>query len=257
MPGTRGRMIHLESVDSTNTYLKELAGKGEVSFYDCVVADTQTSGRGRLGRSFSSAKGKGIYLSYLINPKGASPEEISKITAWGAVAVRDAIFEVCGVSAGIKWVNDLVYESRKICGILTEMSFGGESGRIQSLIMGIGINVNHDRDDFPADLRDTATSLKLLTGIEADREKLMAVLVQKLDKLNDDFPQKKEYYLEEYRSSCVVPGKKIKIIKSGNERIGTAIGIDEDFGLEVVYDDGEKQIVRDGDVSVRGFYGYI
>lgn len=252
-----GRIIHLETVDSTNTYLKELAKKGEASFSDCVVADTQTGGRGRLGRSFSSSKGKGIYLSYLINPKSASPEDISRITARGAVAVRDAIYEVCAVKAGIKWVNDLVYDSRKLCGILTEMTFGAQAGKIQSVIMGIGINVNHDVLDFPQELRETATSLKILTGNVTDIGTLVTVLVQKLDKLNDDFPYGKEYYLSEYRKSCVVPGKRIRIIKNGAERVGTALGIDEDFGLEVLFDDGKKETVTDGDVSVRGFYRYI
>ena len=252
-----GKIIHLDTVDSTNTYLKELAKSAKAQYGDCVIADTQTGGRGRLGRSFSSAYGKGIYMSYLADPKGATPDEISKITAWCAVAVRDAIYEVCGINAGIKWVNDLVYESKKVCGILTEMAFGAESGKIQSLIIGIGINVNHDIDDLPEELSDKATSLKMITGKEWDMEKLISVLVRKLDKLNDDFPEKKEYYLAEYRKSCVVPGKKIRIIKNEDERIGTAVGIDEDFGLEVRFDDGREETIRDGDVSVRGFYGYI
>lgn len=259
MPTTKAkeRIIRLKSVDSTNTYLKELAKKGEANFGDCVTADTQTGGRGRLGRSFSSAKGKGIYLSYLIDPKDASPEQISEITAWGAVAVRDAIYEVCGISAGIKWVNDLVYNHRKLCGILSEMSFGTQIGKIQSIVMGIGINVNHDISDFPDEIKETATSIKLITGKETDIDKLLLTLVEKLDKLNDDFLSEKEYYLEEYRKSCVVTGKRIRIIKGNTERTGMAISIDRNFGLEVQFDDGQTDIITEGDVSVRGFYGYI
>lgn len=254
---TKGKMIHLVSIDSTNTYLKELAKKGEAHFYDCVIAETQTGGRGRLGRSFSSAKGKGIYLSYLIDPKSALPHELSEITAWGAVAVRDAICEVCGTDTKIKWVNDLVYETKKICGILTEMSFGAENGKIQSVVMGIGINVNHDTKDFPDEIRDIASSVKMLTGRHTDIEKLISVLVQKLDKLNDDFPLNKDYYLTEYRKNCAVLGKRIRIIKGDTERIGTAADISANFGLVVDFDDGGRETVTDGEVSVRGFYGYI
>ena len=257
MPVNKGRIIHLESIDSTNTYLKELAKKSEADFGDCVIADRQTAGRGRLGRSFSSVAEKGIYFSYLLDPKGAVPEDISKITAWGAVAVRDAICEFCGKSVQIKWVNDLVYGSKKLCGILTEMTFGAESGQIQSVIMGIGINVNHGAEDFPEELREIATSLKMICGKELDKNALILILKEKIDKLNEDFSHKKEYYLSEYRKSCAVLGKRIRIIKNGTESLGTALDIDDDFGLVVRFDGGEVRTVTEGDVSVRGFYGYI
>ena len=253
----KGRTIHLECVDSTNTYLKNLSIAGEADFYDCVIADTQTGGRGRLGRSFASNKGKGIYLSYLMNPKDASAEELSRITAWGAVAVRDALKETCGLDVGIKWVNDLVYEGRKVCGILTEMTFGLENGKVHSVIMGIGINANHDEADFPEELRAVATSVKIIGGREWDISELADNLILRLDAINDDFPKSKEYYLSEYRRSCAVIGKKIRIIKGDAERCGTALDIDENFGLIVAFDDGKTETVTDGDVSVRGFYGYI
>ena len=252
---TRGKGIHLKSVDSTNTNLKKLSASGKARFYDFVTADTQTSGRGRLGRSFSSASGKGIYLSYLVNPKDATPEELSRITAWGAVAVRDAIFEVCGVSVGIKWVNDLVKDGRKLCGILTESVFDG--GRVASVVMGIGINVNHSTEDFPEELRGTACSIKQITRSDTDIRALTLNVVKHLDTMNDCFPNNKKYYLDEYRKSCVVPGKKVRIIEKDVERIGTALGIDDNFGLEVLFDDGKRETVTGGDVSVRGFYGYI
>ena len=220
-----GRIIHLETVDSTNTYLKELVKKCEADFGDCVIADRQTAGRGRLGRSFSSVAEKGIYFSYLFDPKNACPEDISRITAWGAVAVRDAICEECG--------------------------------KIQSVVMGIGINVNHDTEDFPEEIRNIATSLKLISGKNMDKNALVLKLKEKIDKLCMDFPNAKEYYLSEYKKSCAVLNKRIRIIKNDTERLGTALDIDEDFGLVVSFDDGKKETVRDGDVSVRGFYGYI
>ena len=252
-----GRIIHLETVDSTNTYLKELVKKCEADFGDCVIADRQTAGRGRLGRSFSSVAEKGIYFSYLFDPKNACPEDISRITAWGAVAVRDAICEECGIQPQIKWVNDLVFGSKKLCGILTEMTFGKECGKIQSVVMGIGINVNHDTEDFPEEIRNIATSLKLISGKNMDKNALVLKLKEKIDKLCMDFPNAKEYYLSEYKKSCAVLNKRIRIIKNDTERLGTALDIDEDFGLVVSFDDGKKETVRDGDVSVRGFYGYI
>lgn len=252
---TKGKGIHLDCVDSTNTCLKRLSLCGNACFHDYVTADTQTSGRGRLGRSFSSVSGKGMYLSYLVNPKDAKPWELSQITAWGAVAVRDAILEVCGVSAGIKWVNDLVSDGRKLCGILTESVFDG--GRVASVVMGIGINVNHTAEDFPEELRKVALSLLQLTGKTYDIKELTLAVVGHLDKMNDAFPSHKAYYLDEYRKSCVVPGNKVRIIEKDVERIGTALGIDDGFGLEVLFEDGKRETVTGGDVSVRGFYGYI
>ena len=252
---TKGKGIHLERVDSTNTYLKKLSLSGKARFHDFVTADTQTSGRGRLGRSFSSVSGKGIYLSYLVNPMGATPEEISRITTWGAVAVRDALAQTLDISVGIKWVNDLVKDGKKLCGILTESVFDG--GEIASVVMGIGINVNHSTEDLPEELRGTACSIKQITRSDTDIRALTLNVVKHLDTMNDCFPNNKKYYLDEYRKSCVVPGKKVRIIEKDVERIGTALGIDDNFGLEVLFNDGKRETGTGGDVSVRGFYGYI
>ena len=250
-------IIFLESVDSTNNYLKEMASLGKAKYGDCVIANLQTKGKGRLGRRFESAADNGIYLSYLLDPKGQTPEKISQITAWTAVAVRDAIFESCRVSTEIKWVNDIVSGAKKLCGILTEMSVVGESGEAENVVIGIGINVNHDSENFSEEIRDIATSLKLETGKEQNRAKLCAALTEKLDRMSEDFPFQKDYYLSEYRKSCLVPGKKIRIIKNGEERTGIAVDVDENFGLVVEFDDGKKETVTGGEVSVRGFYGYI
>ncbi len=250
-------VIFLESVDSTNNYLKALSLQGKAKYGDCVIANEQTCGKGRLGRSFSSVANKGIYFSYLVNPKGQIPTTLSQITAWVSVAVRDAIYEFCGIKAEIKWVNDLVVGTKKLCGILTEMSVVGESGEAENVVVGIGINVNHTAEDFPEEIREIATSLRFETGKEQNRAKLCALLTEKLDKLVKDFPRDKEYYLSEYRKSCAILGKKIRIIKNGEERTGTAVDIDDNFGLEVEFDDGKKGTVTGGEVSVRGFYGYI
>lgn len=253
---TKGKRISLECVESTNTYLKELSKKGLAKHHDYVTSELQTKGRGRLGRSFSCAKGKGIYLSYLVDPGCASPEELSRITAWGAVAARDAIAEVCGITPSIKWVNDLVVGTKKLCGILTETVLEADGG-IKSAVMGIGINVNQDEEDFPLEIREIACSLKQLLGRDIDREALTLSLVRHLDRMNEFFPDGKKQYLDEYRKSCIVPKRRVRIISKDTERVGTALGIDDDFGLCVLFDDGKKETITGGDVSVRGFYGYV
>ena len=139
----------LASVDSTNNRLRELALAGAPNG-QVVLANEQTRGKGRRGRAFASPQDNGIYLSILFHPD-TLPTDIVEITAWTAVATNNAIEEVCGVRAGIKWVNDLVIDRKKICGILTEMSVESESGYIQYLIIGIGINVNGQAEDFPAE----------------------------------------------------------------------------------------------------------
>ena len=138
-----------------------------------MLANEQTRGKGRRGRAFASPQDNGIYLSILFHPD-TLPTDIVEITAWTAVATNNAIEEVCGVRAGIKWVNDLVIDRKKICGILTEMSVESESGYIQYLIIGIGINVNGQAEDFPAEIRSTATSLAMETGKTHSRAALAA-----------------------------------------------------------------------------------
>ncbi len=253
----QGSVTVLESVDSTNTYLRKLLLESAASAGDCVIADRQTGGRGRLGRSFYSSDGKGVYLSYCLTLGGVPSQELSQITAWASVAVRDAIYKCCSIETGIKWVNDLVCGGKKLCGILTEMSVVGQSGEAFGVVVGIGINANQELSDFPQELSDIATSVKIITGKETDRARLCAEIISRLDRLCEDFPHKKDYYLSEYRKSCAVVEKKVRIIKNDTERTGTAIGIDENFGLVVDFDDGERETLTGGEVSVRGFYGYM
>ncbi len=258
LPSERsGKIIVLDSVNSTNTYLKESALNGKSEYGDCIIANSQTAGKGRLGRNFVSAADKGIYLSYLANAKGQSPQTLSQITAWTAVAVRKAILETTAVSTQIKWVNDIVYQHKKLCGILTEMTYVGGNTDSEHIIIGIGINVNHNTEDFPPELSDIATSLKIICRNNVERAKLCATLICKLDAVINDFPHKKNCYLSEYQNNCVGIGEKIRIIQNNSERNGIAVGIDENFGLKVKFDNGKTETVTGGDVSVRGFYGYI
>lgn len=250
-----GRVTVLDRVDSTNLYLKRLCAAGEARPGDCAIANCQTSGRGRMGRSFVSAENVGIYLSYVFDPKDCGAAELSEVTAWIAVAMRAAIEESCGIDCGIKWVNDLVMHRKKLCGILTEMSLEGESGRIQSVIMGIGVNVNNDAADFAPALSDIATSLKIESGAVQNRARLAAAMVRHLDQLQADFPHHRAAYLDAYRQHCAMLGQPVLLARGDTVRRGTALDIDDHFGLIVRWDTGETETVTGGEVSVKGFYG--
>lgn len=256
IPKERRETVHcLEQVDSTNTYLKKLAQEGAADG-TIVIANEQTAGRGRLGRSFQSKKNTGIYMSMLMRPEQGI-ENISEITAWVAVAVAKAIEKVAGVKPGIKWVNDLILGKKKICGILTEMAMEGESGHIQYLVTGIGINVHNKIEDFPEELRATASSILEETGKQISRAELAATLIQELDTMYQQWPKEKERYLAYYREVCVTVGKEIRILRRGEEKAGTAVDVTDEFHLQVAYPDGSEEIISSGEVSVRGMYGYV
>lgn len=248
-------VICLDCVDSTNTYLKRLAKEGAKEG-TIIIANEQTAGRGRLGRSFQSKKNTGIYMSMLMHPKGAL-ENISEITAWVAVAVSKAIEQVTGVKPGIKWVNDLVLNGKKICGILTEMASEGESGQVKYLIVGIGINVNNHKEDFQKEIQNIASSIREATGKFISRVELSVAIIRELDLLCQRWPDEKEKYLQYYKEACVTTGKEVRIIQRGMERIGVAENVTEEFHLQIRYLDGTKEIVSNGEVSVRGMYGYV
>ena len=260
LPDTRTSDIHVfDSVDSTNNVLKNLASEGAPSG-TVVIADHQTGGKGRRGRSFASPSGVGIYLSYLLRPESGF-DKISDLTSWTAVAVADAIKNAYGLDTQIKWVNDLLMNRKKICGILTEVSVEGESGFIDTCIIGIGVNVNEALSDFPAEITEIATSLSIENGGEKFyRAKLASEIIKSLDKLKSDWPDNSGYYLDRYRELNITVGSKItaysQMIENGNGRTGEALGINEDFSLKVRFSDGSVQNLKSGEVSVRGLYGY-
>lgn len=245
-----------DSVGSTNTVLKDLAANGSKSG-TVVIADHQASGKGRRGRSFESPSGVGIYLSYLLKPQSGL-NRISDLTSWTAVAVSDAIRNAYGLETSIKWVNDLLMNKKKICGILTEVTVEGESGFIDTCIIGIGINVNES--SFPDELKDIATSISIESGGKIfERAKLAAEIIKSMDRLKDNWPDD-SYYLERYRELNITTGSKITafpITKDNSQgKSGTALEINEDFSLKVQFDDGSIEDLKSGEVSVRGLYGY-
>lgn len=238
----------LAEVDSTNRYLKELAEEGLPEGFT-VIANSQTKGRGRYGRSFVSPAGDGLYLSMLLKNAG-SPEGLSDATSYAAVATANAILRVAGVCPDIKWVNDLQMHGRKICGILTELSLKAESAEVQSCVVGIGINVRESAG-FPEELKGIAGSIEgEYPGTRVLRAELAAALIEELDLLREGLPSKKAEYLAAYRKLCVTSGPVI-LRDAAGERKATALGIGEDFSLLVEYPDGSRGSVRSGEVSAR------
>ncbi len=244
-----------ETIDSTNLRLKKMASEGAESG-TVVVANEQTAGRGRLGRSFVSDKNTGIYLSMLIRPT-TGISHLSEMTAWVAVCVARAIEEVTGVKPGIKWVNDVVINKKKVCGILTELSVEAESGAIQYVVVGIGINVHNKISDFPEEIRNIASSVDEETNLCVNRAKLAAALIENLDEMFLVWPNNKELYLKYYREQCVTTGKQVRLLKSSEEQQGFAIDVTDDFHLLVKMEDGQEAEISSGEVSVRGMYNYI
>ncbi len=241
--GRSGLLRWPEEVDSTNTRLKEWAGEG-ASAGSVVLSERQTAGRGRLGRSFASPPG-GLYLSYLLRP-GLAPEELGEITAWAAVAVRRALERCCGLQPEIKWVNDLLWQGKKLCGILCETALRG--GQVTSLIVGVGVNVSTAEEDFPPELRRTAASLGSLGLPVPDRSVLASELIRALDALAAGFPREREAYLKEYRDACVTLGKRVTL-SDGSEAFAEALG--DDFSLLLREPDGSRRTLRSGEATLH------
>ena len=173
-------------VDSTNVRLKELAEAG-APHGTVVIADEQTGGKGRKGRKFESPAGAGLYFSLLLRPLCSVAETVC-LTPWAAVAAAEAVFRCCGTRPDIKWVNDLLLDGRKLCGILTELGLTPD-GKLDYVIIGIGINLSHTREQFAAlGLDEIATSLAAegIKGISGNE--MAAALIAELDKLARDFP---------------------------------------------------------------------
>jgi len=245
-------VICLDTVESTNNILRDMAYNGAADG-QVVIANEQTQGRGRFGRSFVSPKDKGIYMSILLRPKG-NPADGITLTSWTAVAVSNAIQKICGIRPGIKWVNDLVLGKKKLCGILTEMLMEGESGSINYVIIGIGLNVNEKSEDFPENLRHIATSLYEQTGTLYKRSLLAAEIIHELDMLRAGWPGEKSVYLKSYRENSVTVGKEIQILSGDSQCSATALSIGDDFSLDVKQQDGTIKNLSSGEISVRGLY---
>ena len=182
--------------------------------------------------------------------------ELLWLTAWTGVAVCDAVEEVCGLRPGIKWTNDLVCQGRKLCGILTELGMEGETARPQYVVVGVGVNVSQTAEEFGPEVAPVAISLREALG-EAPRRGNGRPPCCGAEMDAWDFPHERTRYLEQYRRDCVTLGREVRILRGGESRTAVAEEIDEDFQLLVRLDDGRRETVSAGEVSVRGMLGYV
>ncbi len=224
-----------------------------------VIAEKQTAGKGRLGRSFYSPKDTGIYMSIIIKPQ-LNVEKSLLITTAASLAVAQAIKDVCRLNAQIKWVNDIYIDDKKVCGILTEAVTDFESGQISSLIVGIGINcvANENFDTSAADLFDEKLSNKIgyLNADNLERNKLIASVIDHLLDIVDMLKNDDASFMDDYKSRSMIIGRDIYVYPSPNtspnKKISAkAIDIDSLGGLVVEYDNGEVETLSTGEVSIR------
>lgn len=246
-----------DSIDSTNDEAKR---RTSANFDNglVIISEIQTAGRGRLGRIWESPKNKGVWMSVLFNPTELEPNHGSRLTLLAAVAIVKAIENQLGDNLknlkdrlSIKWPNDILFNGKKICGILTEM--GADIDRINWLVLGMGINVLNDSEDFPSEIREIATSLKILTGQALDRNILIASILNELEELYIPFKKTGEltHFIDFYRERSLVPDRKLLIHRRGEitECVGVTV-TDEGF-LRVRHNDGHIEDVFFGEVSVR------
>lgn len=234
-------------VTSTNTVLKELAAEGAAEG-KVIVASGQTAGRGRMARRFVSPSGTGLYLSILLRPE-INADEALFITTAAAVAVARTVEEVSEKKAGIKWVNDVFMDGRKICGILTEASFDMESGRLEYAICGIGVNIVPPEGGFPEEIKDIAGAVFDKPPSGDVKNRIAAGIIEKFMEYYKCLPE--HAFFEEYKRRSVTVGERITVLGRGEPRKATAIAIDKNCRLVVRYEDGCEEALNSGEVSIR------
>lgn len=244
---------YYDTITSTNDVLKEMALEGAPQG-TVLIADRQTGGRGRRGRSFLSPAGVGIYMSVLLRPM-CKPEELMHLTCAVASAMCDAVENACAFRPEIKWTNDLVYKQKKLAGILTELGFDSH-GLVNQAVIGIGINCTQKKEDFAPEIREIAGSLAMVSGRKIDRAKVAAAMVDALWRMTESLMEKEEI-LFRYRKDCATIGKEISVVRGDEVRHGLALDVDSEGALLVQFDDGAVKTVNSGEVSIRGMYGYV
>ncbi len=238
-------IVLLETVNSTNMYLKERA---DITTHGTVViAKSQTAGRGRFVRKFHSPKNSGIYMSIFLQPDLAAESSVL-ITTAAAVAVSEACEALSGNTCKIKWVNDVLINSKKICGILTEGAINAESLKLKYAILGIGVNVYEPAGGFCEDIKDIAGCV--FEKEEKDlSSRLAAEIINRFMKYYNELESKS--FLQGYRERCDTLGKAVTVIKGENTREATALDIDNNCRLLVEYEDNTKEFISSGEVSVK------
>jgi BirA family biotin operon repressor/biotin-[acetyl-CoA-carboxylase] ligase len=244
-----GRDIQVfRETTSTNDIVEKLA-RDRVKEGVVVFAETQTRGRGRLGRKWSSPVGKGLWFSVLLRP-GLRPVEVTRLTVASATALVRAIRQSTGLVPKIKWPNDILIQGKKVAGILSEMNAEGD--RVRHVVLGIGVNVNFSTTDFPADLRRLATSLKIASGGPVDRAELAAALLRELDhdyaRVN---PRQFPALADEWEAQCITLGNQVTVQVGGRRVQGRAESLNDDGTLLVRTQHGRLEHITGGDVFLE------
>jgi BirA family biotin operon repressor/biotin-[acetyl-CoA-carboxylase] ligase len=240
---------YYQEVDSTNTIACRLARDGAREG-EVVVADAQTRGKGRLDRTWQSPPGTNLYTSTILRPK-IEPAMAPQMTLMAGVAVADLLSVFCPGGVSIKWPNDVLLRGKKACGILTEMKTA--AGSVDFIIVGIGVNINMNREDFEPSLRETATSLKIETGKAYDRLDLISKQFDFIEKwykvfLSAGFSGLRDTWLQ----YADILGKRIKVVYKDEFQTGTVTGIDDDGAILMQGEGGVSQRVIAGDIHLSG-----
>lgn len=245
-------IVYFDSIGSTNDEARKIASKGSKEGL-VVIAEEQTSGRGRMGRKWTTPKYQAIAFSVVIMPK-IKPEESPGITLVMGTAVCRAIREVCSLDAGIKWPNDIIINNKKVCGILTELS--AEIDAVNYIIIGVGINANVER--FPEEIKEIATSIYLESGRKVSRKELISKVFLEFENLYEDYKiNGLKNIIDEFKSYSVTLNKRVNVTSINESFKGQAADILSDGTLVIKLDDGSERKVLSGDVSVRGIGGYV
>ncbi len=235
-----------ECTDSTNDDVKKLAQNGAKEGY-VVVACSQTRGKGRLGRSFFSPENTGVYISLLLKPE-IKLQEATLITTAAAVSVCEAL-DMMGVrDCAVKWVNDVYLNSKKICGILTEAGFGTNGDKPDYVILGAGLNMYEPSGGFPSEIADIAGAAFNCEKQDL-RNRFIACFLNCFFSYYNHLAERT--HISEYRRRCFVPGCDVDVICAGEVRRARALSIDENCGLEVQFETGEKAVLTSGEISIR------
>ncbi|WMJ22438.1 biotin--[acetyl-CoA-carboxylase] ligase [Paludicola sp. MB14-C6] len=237
--------VTYKTIESTNQTAKKMALDG-ANHGTVVLSEEQTQGRGRLGRSFYSPKNSGIYMSIILRPQFDMQSSLL-ITTAASVAVCRAIEKLTRIQAEIKWVNDIYLNGKKVCGILTEAVTDFESGTIEHIILGIGINVT--TANFPDEIKEIASALLNSSSNKLTRNELAAEIIYQVFEITNELQTKE--FMSEYKKRSFVIGQKVNVIQPTNTFLATAIDINEQGGLVVKAEDGQVIELNTGEVSIR------
>ncbi|MDY5730243.1 MAG: biotin--[acetyl-CoA-carboxylase] ligase [Eubacteriales bacterium] len=233
------------SSPSTNEELRAMAN--ECKEGTILLANMQSKGKGRMGRSFFSPGDSGIYMSILLKPQ-MEASCASSLTALCAVAVSEAVAQVLGVETQIKWVNDLYYQNKKVCGILCEASYNMENASLDYVVVGIGINLYAPKENFPAELQSIAGALRTEQVLGLKNKLVLAIanafFAEYENFHNSDFQAR-------YKARCFVLGRDITVHKAGQAMLAKALDINEQCALLVEYSNGMQEFLNAGEISIR------